>query len=200
MTTFDDPRLDDFERRLHELEGELAELRLALAAGVGEDVEAVEPLDESGVPAWAQQSIDRGDLRGLLNTLEYSRRQTLRDDDLAGLGELLRVELRAPGWESEGLSAGRALRLTEALHQNVRFLERKLGVVVDVAPHSSRRNLSRRRLPSRSSTTGRRSPSCRPSLPGARRLPAARPERRRSARRFLRMGNISPAQAGWGCL
>jgi uncharacterized membrane protein len=129
--TPDDPRLDDFERRLHELEGELAELRLALAAG-GAEAE-VEATGEGEVPAWAQQWIDRGDFRGLLNALEYTRRQALRDDDIAALCELLRVAELVAGWEPDGLEA-RAVRLAEALRQNVRFLEHKLGVAVDITP------------------------------------------------------------------
>ena len=58
MTAPLDPRLDDFERRLHELEDELTELRLALAAVDAEA--AVEPPGESDVPAWAQQWMNLG--------------------------------------------------------------------------------------------------------------------------------------------
>ena len=119
MTAPLDPRLDDFERRLHELEDELTELRLALAAVDAEA--AVEPPGESDVPAWAQQWIDRGDFRGLLNAIEYTRRQALRDDDIAALGEQLRVAELVAGWEPDGLEA-RSVRLAEALRQNVRFL------------------------------------------------------------------------------
>jgi hypothetical protein len=225
VTTLDGPRLDDFERRLHELESELAELRAGLAAGgaeatvealgesdvtawalrgtdrddIGESLDEAQRLFEEGhieaaadalrnlrsqaiedtddpaileiddmvsqmralihgtdltdfdqalpaeaggaepaaevperdLPAWAQEWIDRGDFRGLLNALEYTRRQALKNDDIAVLPDLLHVtELVA--WESTGVE-GRAARLAEALRQNIRFLERKLGVRVDLA-------------------------------------------------------------------
>jgi hypothetical protein len=60
VTTPRDPRLDDFERRLHELEDQLAELRLALAAGGAEAT--VEALGESDVTAWARRGTDRDDI------------------------------------------------------------------------------------------------------------------------------------------
>src|SRR5712692_8021464 len=124
MTAPLDPRLDDFERRLHELEDELAELRLALAV-VDADA-AIEAPGESHVPVWAQQWIDRGDFRELLSELESARRQALRNEDLAGLAELLYVAELVADRQREGLEA-RAARLVAALRQNVRFLDHKLG-------------------------------------------------------------------------
>jgi uncharacterized membrane protein len=125
-----DPRLDDFERRLHELEHELAELRLALAAVDAEA--AVEPPGAGDVPAWAQQWIDRGDFRELLSELESARRQALRNDDLAALAELLHVAELVADREPDGLES-RAVRLAEALRQNMRFVERKLAAPTDDA-------------------------------------------------------------------
>src|SRR5438270_2170195 len=119
-----EPRLDEFERRLRELETELAELR-ALTAGTAPTAPVATTL-----PASIEELIARGDFRALFRRVERSRRDALANDDLDTLLELSHVvglaEERAP---SE--IASEAVRLGYTIRQNVRFVGRKLGVPVE---------------------------------------------------------------------
>jgi uncharacterized membrane protein len=124
-----DPRLDDFERRLRELESELAELR-ALSAAAGAD-SPVEPV-ATGLLVWAEELLGRGDFRGLFREVERARRRAVGGDDIEALLELNQVAQLAEEWAPVGVDA-EAARLGYTIRQNIRFVARKLHVEVDEA-------------------------------------------------------------------
>ena len=149
MTPSLDPRLDSFERRLHELEAELAELRALaanghaaeistapVAAAVAEPVEPVEAGEpdqlEFDVPWWALQRLERDDFRGLFRDIERARRLAVSRRDIDALLTLNKVAKLAEARAPVGVDA-RAAELGQAIRQNIRFLGRKLGVEVDEA-------------------------------------------------------------------
>src|SRR5579859_1779514 len=126
MSTPLTPQLDDFERRLRELETELAELR-ALTAGAA----AAAPT-HTALPQSLEELIDRGDFRALFRQVERCRQAALTADDLDTLLELNHVARRAAEQAPVGVEAA-AVNLGYTIRQNVRFVARKLGADVDEA-------------------------------------------------------------------
>jgi len=126
MSTPLEPRLDEFERRLRELETELAELR-ALTAGTSQTPTALSPSLE--------ELIARGDFRAFFRQVERSRHEALAGDDLDALLELSRIVELAEERAPERVRA-EATRVGYAIRQNIRFVGRKLGVPVEGALHA----------------------------------------------------------------
>jgi len=159
-----DPRLDAFESRLRELELELAQLRKLAAAATPEEEPAAlltpvhepvprleqtpprpqpqpTPAPEIVLPRWLVERLSSarslsaaGHPKDALEVLETSRAKALAEGEVAGLGAILQLT-QTIGGATTGSLRNRADRLAYASGQNMRFLERKLGMrAADSAP------------------------------------------------------------------
>jgi uncharacterized membrane protein len=156
-----DPKLDSFERRLHELEVELDELRALAENGSATETAdtpvvtiAAAPVESEPLPGdlprWARERLERGDYRVLFKDLERARRNAVSTGDLEALVMLQRVALLAQERAPIGVDA-RAAELARAIRQNIRFVERKSVAEQAVRPRvegpSADRRQTRPRIP-----------------------------------------------------
>ncbi len=138
MNDFLDLQLSSFERRLRELETDLAELRRTSAASVITVSPVVAPapkpiatIDEANVASWLRERLDlvrervtNGELKNALKLLDSSRARALSYGEVEGLLAILRLT-ESIGQDAPPSLRHHADRLAYATRQNIRFADRK---------------------------------------------------------------------------